>query len=84
MSLTAIDTVQLIFHILDVIVDSPLSLIHLSEPLRSVALVPATLIGSLIFPPLFGLISAFIFERHQFPPLKPCTYVDVQYYFIVF
>ena len=68
MLLTAIYTVQLIFHILDVIVDGRLSLVHPGEPLRPVALVPATLIVSLVFLPLLGLISACIFEGHQFPP----------------
>ena len=72
MTLTAIYTAQLIFHILDEIVDSRLSsrlsLIHPGEPLRLVALVPTALIVSLIFLPLLGLVS--VFKRHQFPPVR--------------
>src|SRR2546421_1803178 len=70
MSLTAICTIQLIFEILNVLVDSRLSLVDHGEPLRPVALVPPTLIVSLIFLPLLGLISAFVFVGHQFPPAR--------------
>ena len=62
--LTAIDTVQLTFHILNVLVDSRFSLVYPGEPLLPVALVPAAVIGSLIFLPLLGLVS--VFKRHQF------------------
>ena len=72
MSLTAIYTAQLIFHILDVAVDSRLScrlsLIHPGEPLLLVLLVPATLVVSLIFLPLLGLVLASVFEGHQSAP----------------
>src|SRR5690242_353987 len=66
MSLTAIYTSQLAFHILDVLVDSRLSLVHSGEPLLPVALMPTAMIDSLVFLPLLGLIA--VFKRHQFPP----------------
>lgn len=64
MSLAAIYTAQLIFHILNVVVDSSLSLVRLGEPFLLVALVPTALIGSPIFLPLLGLVSASVFEGH--------------------
>src|SRR6266567_5909855 len=70
MSLTAICTTQLIFNIMNVLVDSRLSLVDHGEPLRPVASVPSTLIVSLIFLPLLGLIAVFVFMGHQFPPVR--------------
>lgn len=70
MPLTTVCAAQLTFDILDVLVDSRLSLVGPGEPLRPVALVPATLIVSLVFLPLLGLISIFVFEGHQFPPAR--------------
>jgi len=66
--LTAIFTAQLTFHILDVIVDSPLSLVYPGEALLPVALMPAAVIVSLIFLPLLGLVA--VFKRHLFPPVR--------------
>ncbi len=70
MPLTTICAAQLTFDILDVLVDSRLSLVDPGEPLRPVALVPTTLIVSLVFLPLLGLISVFVFEGHQLPPVR--------------
>ncbi len=70
MSLTTIYTVQLIFNTLNIFVDSRLSLVNLGEPLRPVALVPATLIGSLVFLPLFGLVSALSLKGISFLQLE--------------
>src|SRR5579864_3263768 len=72
MALAAIYAAQLIFHILDVAVNSRLSsclcLIHPGEPLLLMLLVPIALVISLIFLPLLGLVSASVFEGHQAPP----------------
>ena len=68
MPLTTICAAQLIFNTLNIFVNSRLSLVNLGEPLRLVALVPTTLVVSLVFLPLLGLIA--IFKRHQFPPVR--------------
>jgi hypothetical protein len=73
MALTAIYTTQLIFDILNILVSIRLSLVDPGEPLRLVTLVPTALIVSLIFLPLLGLISAFVFEGHQSPPTRILT-----------
>jgi len=66
--LTAICAAQLTFDLLNVLDGSRLSLVDPGEPLRPVALIPATLVVSLVFLPLLGLISIFVFEGHQLPP----------------
>jgi hypothetical protein len=69
MALTAICAAQLTFDILNVLVGSRFFLVDPGEPLGLVALVPTTLIVSLIFLILFELISVFVFEGYQFPPV---------------
>jgi hypothetical protein len=70
MPLTAICAAKLTFDILNVLVGSRLSLVDPGEPLHLVALVPIALIVSLVFLPLLGLISVFVFEGISFLRLE--------------